>query len=211
MKKILLLVFALIAIASSYYLYSRVTTPEDAWNAIVSAYKNGDITKADTYKTETGKIVSGWLFAQPWIDKKLKPKIVEKIDKGDRYEIGMIFNEPDGSEKVRMIFFKEEGKWKFHDLWLDDLKGDHYQMFLSKFIVSPKMASIEFAVKNPGKLFGSAFSVVADGVQKGYTWIEAKIYNLFKTIIIGLVLLVGIALGGLFIYDWSFRKITRRG
>src|SRR5262249_54447680 len=151
---LILLVMAISVIAVLFYAYRRVSTPEDSWDAIVSAYKHGDLHAADHYETGTGRRVVDWLFAQPWINETLKPRIVGKSQQGNRYEIAMEFAEPDGRERVRMIFFKEGGTWKFHDIWLDNLKGDNYQMFLSECIMNPKMAALKFAIKNKGKPFG---------------------------------------------------------
>ena len=65
-------------------------------------------------------------------------------------------------EKIAAIFFLQGGVMKFHDLFLFEMKGDRFDMFLSYVLDWPMVASIEFGVKNPFKWAGPAIEVVVD-------------------------------------------------
>ena len=82
-----------------------------------------------------------------------------------------------------MVFFKESGIWKFHDVHLWDIKGDHYDMDLSKFLISPNLAAAEFSLKNPGKLVRSLAESVLNGTSSLVNWVEAEIDAFLKRII----------------------------
>jgi hypothetical protein len=129
---------------------------EDTIRLILLAYDSGDLARVkECHTTRIGWQVLEWLAKQSWFGKKPSPIILEKKSSGNRFELVCLFKEPDGPEKVSLILFLEDGAMKFHDVFLFDLKGDVYDMFLSHFVLHPIQANIEFGLKNPGKIVRS--------------------------------------------------------
>jgi hypothetical protein len=65
---------------------------------------------------------------------------------------------------------------KFHDLFLVDMKGDRFDIFLSYFVNSPTLANLQFMVTHPGKTLGSVIGGVVEvaktGVEVAKTGVE---------------------------------------
>jgi hypothetical protein len=140
-------------------------SPEDTVRRFIQSYKARDmVVVREKYTTPIGRQMLDWMIAQRWFDDKLAPPIItERKSKGDRFEIVCVFKDKDGAaEKVAVIFFLQNGVMKFHDLFLFEMKGDRFNMFLSYIINSPVLAQIEFNWKNPGKFLGSVVQAVID-------------------------------------------------
>jgi hypothetical protein len=163
----------------SFYFKPRLTAQEDVWQRVVKAYRSADAASADQITTDTGKKVAAWLFSQSWIKYKLKPKILCRIDSGTRFEIREQNTEPDGVETFRLIFVRQNGAWKFEDVYLETMKDYTYEMYLSEFINNPHMAELKLMVKNPGQAvlapFSSAYNFLTGWVHKIYSLIELAI------------------------------------
>jgi hypothetical protein len=118
---------------------------EDTIRLILLAYDSGDLARVKQHHTtRIGWQVLEWLATQSWFGKKSFPIILEKKSSGNRFELVCLFKEPDGTEKVSLILFLEDGAMKFHDVFLFDLKGDVYEMFLSEFVIHPIWARIKY-------------------------------------------------------------------
>jgi hypothetical protein len=138
--------------------------PEDTIRRLMQSYGAGDLAAArEKYTTEVGRRVLGWLITQLWFDEKSAPIVTERKWKGDRFEIVCLFKSKDGTERVAAIFFLQDGVMKFHDLFLFEMKGDRFDMFLSYVLDSPLLAKAEFALKNKGKLLSSAIHGLVQG------------------------------------------------
>jgi outer membrane lipoprotein-sorting protein len=87
-------------------------------------------------------------------------RIIErKPEKDGRQELVLLYDYSDGTEKMSVIFYKEGGVLKFHDIYLFDMKGDHFDMFLSHIIIDRVLSKIEFAYKNPDKVTGGMLDI----------------------------------------------------
>ena len=149
-------------------------TPDELLAALTEASRPDatDISWTKDHVTKIGAQVWDWLIQQRFFESKPKPKILERKDetvtgeKG-RYELVLQYRYDDGYEKVAVVFFNEGGKWKFHDIFLFDMKGDHFDMFLSYCIREPKKTGFWFATQNPGKAVGS----LLEAIKSGADWI----------------------------------------
>ncbi len=157
-----------IAITACAFAQSKeIQTPDDLYIAIVAAAgpDQGDISWTGDHVTPIGKETLSWLLQQKFFESKPKAKILERKDdtgQSGRYELIVQYRYDDGYEKVSIIFFKESGVWKFHDVYLFDMKGARFDMFLSYVVREPIKSRLLFASRNPSivmKTLGSA----ADG------------------------------------------------
>jgi hypothetical protein len=156
--------------------------PEDTIKLLVQSYAAGDVTATRVkYTTPSGRRIFDWLIAQPWFVQKSAPIVVKKSTptvierpalvvlerkhEGDRFEIIWQFNGKDGTERVAAIFFFQDGVMKFHDLFLFEVNGDKFDMFLSYVLDSPWLAQADFAWKNPGKSLGAALQAAGEVIR----------------------------------------------
>jgi hypothetical protein len=211
-KRYFLFSIAVLCLAISLFFLPRPTnrTPEQAWDFIVDAYLNGDSAKAIIHETEIGKTVTDWLFVQGWVKNKLKPEILRKKLEGDRYEIYLRFNEGDGIETVSLVFFRVQNVWKFHDLYLENLKGDDFRMYLSKVLISPKIAGLELFFKNPLKPIKSAGEAVGNALGNGLNWAGQKLASGLNWGKMQILQLLGLIFACMFIYDWFRERVIKR-
>lgn len=142
-------VAALIAIVLFQWRARPQLSPDEVLAEMIRVHHDGDLTAAHRYETRVGRVVAKWLFTQPWVDLKLSTyKVVDRALLGDRYEIECQVIEDGKSETVRLIFVREAGVWRFHDIYLMELKGVKFYMNLSRFAMHEAGAEEELASKN---------------------------------------------------------------
>lgn len=125
-------------------------TPAHAWRSIVEAYQQKDLTNAYSHWTEKGQQVAKWLFVQPWIDQKLSPLKTSEVIGNKRAESEYVVKEGNHTETIRLVFIRgKDGRWRFDDVFLTDLKGARFDMYLSEFVLNKEEADAIFASKNP--------------------------------------------------------------
>ena len=181
-------------------------SPQQAWDYVVKCYTAKNPEAASPHLTAEGRKVADWLFAQPWILKKMAPEILKTRDETNRYEIYLRFNESDGIETCSLIFHKENGVWKFQDVYLDNMKGDNFGMYLSEFIENPISANLKFAINHPGKVFKG----FADGVDSVITWIGTQLDKGVNFMVWQLLKILIPVLCVLFIYDWFRTRLLKK-
>jgi hypothetical protein len=72
---------------------------------------------------------------QNWFQHHPKEQILGGREReGHRFELDVSYDFPDGSEKVTYVFFKEMGLVKFHDVFIDEVKGHKLRNYLSALI-----------------------------------------------------------------------------
>jgi hypothetical protein len=171
MKRLLLVLLAFCTLSHAEN-KRKFNTPDELLAALTEASRPevADISWTKNHVTKIGVQVWDWLVHQRFFEGKPKPKILERKDetmtgeKG-RYELVLQYRYDDGYEKVAIVFFSENGEWKLHDVFLFDMKGDRFDMFLSYCIREPKKTGILFAAQNPGKAVGSLLKAIKSGAD----------------------------------------------
>jgi serine/threonine protein kinase len=138
------------------------STPEGLLINMLSVFDSNqkDISELRNHQTKIGKQVWDWLIQRQWFKGKGMGRIIErKPEKDGRQELVLLYDYSDGTEKMSVIFYKEGGVLKFHDIYLFDMKGDHFDMFLSHIIIDRVLSKIEFAYKNPDKVTGGMLDI----------------------------------------------------
>lgn len=110
---------------------------------------SGDISHLNELMTLTGKRVWQWLAAQPWLKDRLESKILERKEEGNRYEIIELCHSADGTEKTALIFFSENGQWRFHDVFLFEMRGAVFNLHLSYILNEPIKTRLKLSLQNP--------------------------------------------------------------
>jgi len=141
----------------SELLTNDLSTPEGLLTNMIQSFNSGDrdISWMSAHETGViGKLDWDWLIQKKWFKGKGVGRItgIAKYKNSTEQDLSLLYEYPDGNEQFYVSFFTENGVLKFHDIYLQEMKGDHYDMFLSHFIRDPLTAQAEFIVKNPHKL-----------------------------------------------------------
>ena len=107
----------------------------------------------DDHLTTNGTEVWDWLYEQSWFKNKGTGKIKEKRVDGPRKEIVLEYKSVEGVETISVVFLEKNGILEFNDLYLYDLKGDTFNMYLSYLLNEPIKAKAEFLLHNPLKFW----------------------------------------------------------
>jgi hypothetical protein len=100
--------------------------------------------------TKTGWDIWQWLVVQPWLKERPEPAVLDRKEEGHRYERIELYEFPDRSqEKVGVIFFREDGQWKFHDVFLFEMKGKQFNLHLSYVLNEPIKTNMTLWLQNP--------------------------------------------------------------
>lgn len=153
---------------------SAPDTPDRLLAYMVKTFNSdvADLSPLREHQTEIGKQVWDWLILQKWFKGRESGRILERKQEGGRYELVMLYEFPDGNEKISVVFFNENGILKFHDIFLFEMKGNHFDMFLSYIIKEPKKAQVLFCFKNP--------SICADAAISGTKGFVDYVDNVFQ-------------------------------
>ena len=103
--------------------------------------------------TTNGAEVWDWLYAQSWFKDRGIGKVKEIRSKGPRKEIVLEYESVEGVETISAVFLEENGLLKFDDLYLYNLNGDAFNMYLSYLLNNPIKAKAEFLLHNPLKFW----------------------------------------------------------
>ena len=128
-------------------------TPDEVVERVMEALGSSapvDLSPLNGILTEVGKEVVHWLAEQPWVRAHPKAgRILERRPLGTRYEIDQIYDLPAGAEKVTLVLFTEEDRWKFHDIYVSRLRDVRFEMDLSYVLRHRSAWLLEVARKNP--------------------------------------------------------------
>ena len=103
--------------------------------------------------TTNGAEVWDWLYAQSWFKDRGIGKVKEIRSKSPRKEIVLEYESVEGVETISAVFLEENGLLKFDDLYLYNLNGDAFNMYLSYLLNNPIKAKAEFLLHNPLKFW----------------------------------------------------------
>ena len=117
-----------------------------------------NIKTVRAHQTQIGRLVWDWLDQQPWFKDKGIGKIEQSRNAGARKEVVLRYDSVEGIERYSVVFFKENGTLKFHDIYIYEMLGDKYEMYLSHILFDRQVAQAEFDKQNPNKNKNNLFS-----------------------------------------------------
>jgi hypothetical protein len=149
-----------------------LNTPDDVRAKIHAHIKRppgGDLSHLTTPMTTTGKEVWKWVMAQPWLRDHPEPTILERREEAYRYEIVERYDVGGGTDTISIIFCREDGRWKFHDVFLHEMQGACFDMHVSSLLHEPQMAGITLVRQNQEwlRMPDWLVKILADNVTRG--------------------------------------------
>ena len=159
------LVILILLVVSSLIAYKIIIrpnpeTPEGLLSILTTPkiYEQNIKLVRDHQTVPIGTQVWDWLSQQTWFKEKGIGKIEERRNDGSRKELVVVYDSVDGIEKYSVVFYKENGILKFHDVYIYEMMGDKYGMYLSHILRDRKIAQEEFDRQNTKQNKNNLFS-----------------------------------------------------
>jgi hypothetical protein len=118
--------------------------PEQVQQLLINASTNNPLNfkELSPYLTGIGREVYSWVVKQHFVNGfRIPSQIDVRPQSGSRQEIFEVFDNGTSSDEIHLVFFQEQDRWKFHDVYVEELGGIEIKMFLSRVIRQPDDAA----------------------------------------------------------------------